>query len=62
MTAGPTTTRQPRRLLRVAVRYVLADGRRGTLLGLQRSTADAVLLALDTWGAALRTCSARVLP
>lgn len=45
----------------VALRYVLRDGTRGTLHCLAASTADAVLLALATWGAALRTCSARAL-
>lgn len=40
--------------------YTLRNGATGTLPCLARCTTDAILMALDTFGATLRTCSARV--
>ena len=56
MPAAPTPTR------RVQLRYVLRNGRHGTLACLATSTSAAVLQALDLFGADLRMCAARCLP
>lgn len=40
--------------------YQLRDGTRGVLPVLARSSCDAILAALDSFGEALRACSARV--
>lgn len=41
----------------INVRYVLHTGQRGVLHTTARTTADAVLITLDTFGAGLRMCA-----
>lgn len=43
----------------IELRYTLRGGSRGRLMCMSRSTTDAVVIALELWGDALRTCSAR---
>jgi len=43
----------------ITLHYTLRNGASGTLLCLARSSADAILQALDTFGDQLRVCSAR---
>jgi hypothetical protein len=43
----------------VTLHYTLRNGHRGTLVCIARSSADAILQALDVFGAQLRACSAR---
>ena len=47
----------PVRLYRAA--YTLRNGTRGVLHVLARNTCGAVVIAIDTFGEQLRTCSAR---
>lgn len=43
----------------IRLTYILRNGARGTLECLCRGTADAVCIAIDTFGDRLRTCSAK---
>lgn len=57
MARPSTAPAQPLRL--ITVRYTLRNGARGTLPCLAQRTADAICMAIDTYGQQLRTCSAR---
>lgn len=43
------------------LRYALRNGTRGELTVIERSSCAAIVQALDTFGEALRSCSARPL-
>lgn len=43
----------------ILITYTLRNGARGTLHCIASSTTDALVIALDMFGAALRTCAAR---
>ena len=44
---------------RYVARYTLRNGARGVLHVIARSSCDAVITAIDTFGERLRTCSVR---
>jgi hypothetical protein len=56
--ARPSPAPAPRLRL-ITVQYTLRNGARGTLPCIAHHTADAICMALDTYGEQLRTCSAR---
>lgn len=46
-------------MTRYLAAYILRNGTRGVLSVIARNSCEAIVIALDTFGVQLRTCSAR---